>query len=199
MRIIGTNELEEVQWERDGLKARVEELSKWKDLAIVAEKESHSKLQSLQLIAEKEERGDNIEMLAGGARETSSSSEQQQYTNDLLEELEGVRASLVESTAEREELSAAKSAMQQEIHSLRAAAAKEAEMKRLLRKELESQNETTDVRQELSSAVDGSFQQQQIEILQREFSQMTAMKEAEVGNLQSELTLMKKHLAMPKK
>ena len=112
-----------------------------------------------------------------------------------MEELEGVRASLVESTAEREELSAAKSAMQQEIHSLQAAAAKEAEMKRLLRKELESQNETTDVRQELSSAVDGSFQQQQIEILQREFSQMTAMKEAEVGNLQSELTLTKKHLA----
>ena len=84
------------------------ELSKLNEL--FAEKESYSKLQTLQLI-EKEELGASIEMLAGAGEATL-----EQRTKDLLEELEGVRASLAESTAESEELSKAKSAMQEEIN-----------------------------------------------------------------------------------
>jgi len=87
------------------------ELSKLNEL--FAEKESHFKLQTLQLI-EKEELGANIEMLAGAGETTL-----EQHTKDLLEELEGVRVSLAESTAEREELSNAKGAMQEEINSQR--------------------------------------------------------------------------------
>ena len=117
------------------------ELSKLNEL--FAEKESYSKLQTLQLI-EKEELGANIEMLAGAGETTL-----EQHNKDLLEELEGVRVSLVEDTAERGELSKTKGAMQEYINSLHVAA-KEAEMKSRLR-ELE-RNKTTDMRQELSSA-----------------------------------------------
>mmetsp|Transcript_40978 Transcript_40978/g.73892 ORF Transcript_40978/g.73892 Transcript_40978/m.73892 type:complete len:169 (+) Transcript_40978:1334-1840(+) len=56
-------------------------------------------------------------------------------------------------------------------------------------------NKTTDVRQELSSAKSNGSNKQ-IETLQKELSQITAMKEAEVGigNLQEVLTFVKKHL-----
>ena len=64
-------------------------------------------------------------------------------------------------------------------------------MKSRLR-ELE-RNKTTDVWQELSST-ESNGSNKQIETLQRELSQITAMKEAEVGNIQEELTFVKKYL-----
>ena len=74
-------------------------------------------------------------------------------------------------------------------------AAKEAEMKSRLR-ELE-RNKITDVRQELSSA-ESNGSNKQTETLQRELLEITAVKEAEVGNLQEELIFVKKILRMPK-
>ena len=65
-----------------------------------------------------------------------------------------------------------------------------------LQKELESVrmslNENTNVRDELS-AENGSLQQHN-ETLQSEVSQITAAKKAEVGNLEKELTSIRKHL-----
>jgi len=209
--IKSTKQIDEVTSERDGLKARVDELSKFKECAL-AEKEvvkkSNSKL-TLQMIVEKEELSNKVELLAD-AREKS-----EQRSEGLLGELESVRASLVNTKTTSDELLAAKDSLQQEVKTLQctvtemtAAKAtafeslhKELEISTAKRDELSvkkdsMQKEIFDItkkRDELSAS-DESMQLQ-IKSLLIEVSRVTSAKATEVENLQKELKSVQKSLS----